>query len=72
MRVSRTIIEQSREVWLAADSSKFQRQAMVELAHISEIDRFFTDAHPQEPLAQVLADAGVRCEVAADPAPQNA
>ena len=40
VRVSRTIIEQSREVWLAADSSKFKRQAMVELAHISEIDRF--------------------------------
>ena len=38
---------------------------MVELAHISEIDRFFTDAHPQEPLAQALLDAGVRCEVAA-------
>ena len=47
VRVSRTIIEQSREVWLAADSSKFKRQAMVELAHISEIDRFFTDAHPR-------------------------
>ena len=38
-----------------------------ELAHISQIDRFFTDAHPQEPLAQVLLDAGVRCEVAAAP-----
>ncbi|WP_244169097.1 DeoR/GlpR family DNA-binding transcription regulator [Achromobacter insolitus] len=49
------------------DSSKFKRQAMVELAHISQIDRFFTDAHPQEPLAQVLLDAGVRCDVAAAP-----
>src|SRR3546814_8867859 len=48
VRVARSIIEQSREVWLAADSSKFQRQAMVELAHISQIDRFFTDAYPQE------------------------
>ena len=67
VRVARTIIEQSREVWLAADSSKFKRQAMVELAHISQIDRFFTDAHPQEPLAQVLLDAGVRCDVAAAP-----
>lgn len=67
VRVARTIIEQSREVWLAADSSKFKRQAMVELAHISQIDRFFTDAHPQEPLAQVLLDSGVRCDVAAAP-----
>ncbi|WP_179280589.1 DeoR/GlpR family DNA-binding transcription regulator [Bordetella genomosp. 1] len=64
VRVARTIIEQSREVWLAADSSKFQRQAMVELAHISEIDRFFTDARPHAQLAQALGDAGVRCDVA--------
>lgn len=68
VRVARAIIEQSREVWLAADSSKLNRQAMVELAHISRIDRFFTDIPPQEPLAQVLQDAGVRCEVALDPA----
>ncbi|MFJ1298719.1 DeoR/GlpR family DNA-binding transcription regulator [Pseudomonadota bacterium AL_CKDN230030165-1A_HGKHYDSX7] len=63
VRVARSIIEQSREVWLAADSSKFQRQAMVELAHISEIDRFFTDARPHAQLAQALSEAGVRCEI---------
>ncbi|ANY16392.1 DeoR/GlpR family DNA-binding transcription regulator [Bordetella pseudohinzii] len=66
VRVARTIIEQSREVWLAADSSKFQRQAMVELAPISRITRFFTDTEPQAPLAQILRDAGVRCDVATD------
>jgi DeoR family glycerol-3-phosphate regulon repressor len=64
VRVAQAIIEHSREVWLAADSSKFKRQAMVELAHISQIDRFFTDAPPQPPLARVLVEAGVRCEVA--------
>ncbi|CAM4236437.1 DeoR family transcriptional regulator [Bordetella muralis] len=64
VRVARSIIDQSREVWLAADSSKFQRQAMVELAHISQIDRFFTDAYPQPPLAQVLQESGVRCVIA--------
>jgi DeoR family glycerol-3-phosphate regulon repressor len=69
VRVARAIIEHSREVWLAADSSKFNRQAMVELAHISQMDRFFTDAAPPPPLAQVLVDANVRCEVAA-PLPQ--
>lgn len=67
VRVARAIIEQSRQVWLAADSSKFERQAMVELAHLSQIDRFFTDAYPQKPLAQALLDADVRCEVAAAP-----
>ncbi|WP_459614482.1 DeoR/GlpR family DNA-binding transcription regulator [Bordetella sp. 2513F-2] len=65
VRVSRAIIEQSREVWLAADSSKFLRQAMVELAHISRIHRLFTEAPPPAPLAHVFREAGVRCEIAA-------
>jgi DeoR family glycerol-3-phosphate regulon repressor len=67
VRVARAIIEQSREVWLAADGSKYRRQAMVELAHISRIQRFFTDQAPPAPLARALRQAGVRCDVA--PAP---
>ena len=44
VKVARAIIEHSREVWLAADHSKFGRPAMVELARLDEIDRLFTDA----------------------------
>lgn len=44
VKVAQTIIQQSREVWLAADHSKFDRQAMVELAKLNQIDRLFTDA----------------------------
>ena len=36
------------EVWLAADHSKFNRPAMVELATLSQIDRLFTDKPPPE------------------------
>lgn len=64
VKVSRAIIEHAREVWLAADHSKFNRPAMVELAHISELDMIFTDAPPPEPYPQLLAEAGVQCEVA--------
>ncbi len=64
VEVSRTIIEQSREVWLAADYSKFNRPAMVELAALNQIDRLFTDAAPPEPFPALLAEAGVRCDVA--------
>ena len=64
VEVSRAIIEHSREVWLAADRSKFNRPAMVELAHLSRLDRLFTDAAPPEPFPALLADAGVRCDVA--------
>ncbi|MBO1248221.1 DeoR family transcriptional regulator, partial [Bordetella holmesii] len=46
VRVARTNIDESREVWLAADSSKFQRQAMVELAPIARISRFFHRRRP--------------------------
>jgi DeoR family transcriptional regulator, glycerol-3-phosphate regulon repressor len=62
--VARAIIGQSREVWLAADSGKFERQAMVEVAHVSRIDRLFTDLPPPPTIASILSDAGVRCEIA--------
>ncbi|MDW3681129.1 DeoR/GlpR family DNA-binding transcription regulator [Cupriavidus sp. CV2] len=64
VKVARTIIEHSREVWLAADASKFNRQAMVELAHVSEIDRLFTDQPLKPPFESMLEESGVRCVVA--------
>jgi DeoR family transcriptional regulator, glycerol-3-phosphate regulon repressor len=65
VKVSRAIIEHSREVWLATDVSKFNRPAMVELGHVRELDMLFTDSTPPEPFPALLADAGVSCEVAA-------
>ena len=64
VEVSRAIIEHSREVWLATDHSKFNRPAMVELATLSRLDRLFTDSGPPEPFPALLAEAGVRCDVA--------
>jgi DeoR/GlpR family transcriptional regulator of sugar metabolism len=64
VKVAQTIIQQSREVWLAADHSKFHRQAMVELASLRQIDRLFTDAPPPSPFDRLLADAEVQCVVA--------
>ena len=64
VKVAQTIIQQSREVWLAADHSKFHRQAMVELASLRQIDRLFTDAPPPSPFNRLLADAEVQCVVA--------
>lgn len=66
VKVSQTIISHAREVWLAADFSKFNRPAMVEVATLSQIDRLFTDAPPPEPFPALLAEAQVRYEVAAD------
>jgi DeoR family glycerol-3-phosphate regulon repressor len=64
VKVAQTIIDHAREVWLAADSSKFNRPAMVELATLSQIDRLFTDQPPPEPFPALLAEAGVSCIVA--------
>jgi len=63
VKVSQTIISHAREVWLAADSSKFNRPAMVEVGHLNQIDRLFTDTPPPEPFPALLAEAQVRFEV---------
>ncbi len=66
VKVARAIMEHSREVWLAADASKFGRQAMVELAPVSRIDRLFTDEPLRAPFDAMLADSGVGCVVAGE------
>lgn len=61
VKVARAIIERSRQVWLAADHSKFNRPAMVELARLDQIDKLFTDLPPPPPYQALLAEAGVAC-----------
>ncbi|MBS0468154.1 MAG: DeoR/GlpR transcriptional regulator [Proteobacteria bacterium] len=64
VKVAQTIIEHAREVWLAADQSKFNRPAMVQLATLAQIDRLFTDAAPPEPFPALLQEAQVQCTIA--------
>ena len=66
VKVSQTIISHAREVWLAADASKFNRAAMVEVARLSRIDRVFSDAIPPEPFMDLMAEAEVRFTLAGD------
>jgi DeoR family glycerol-3-phosphate regulon repressor len=54
VRVAQAIIANSRHVILAADQSKFGRNAMVRLGNISQADHFFTDATPPEEIQQIL------------------
>jgi DeoR family glycerol-3-phosphate regulon repressor len=68
VRVAQAIIEQAREVWLVADHSKFARGAMVRLGHLSQVDKFFTDAPVPAPVHKVLEAAHVELMVA-EPAP---
>jgi len=64
VKVARAILEHSREVWLAADHSKFNRPAMVELGRIDQIDMLFTDLAPPAEFAERLEQAGVELVVA--------
>jgi len=62
--VARAILEHSREVWLAADHSKFNRPAMVEVSRLDNLDQLYTDAPPPDPFPRLLTEAGVQCIVA--------
>ncbi len=59
VKVARAILAHSREVWVAADRSKFNRPAMVEMARFDRIGRLFTDGPPPEPFPALLSQAGV-------------
>ena len=59
VKVTRAIIERSREVWLAADHSKFNRPAMVEVGRLDQVDTLFTDSLPPDPFEALLAEASV-------------
>ncbi len=65
VKVAQTIVEHAREVWLAADHSKFNRPAMVRLATLDQIDRLFTDAPPPAPFPALLESADVELVLAA-------
>ena len=64
VKVTEAAINHSRQVWVVADASKFERGAMVEVTHVSKIDALFTDAPPPGPFATLMAEAGVTVEIA--------
>ncbi|MDH4051429.1 MAG: DeoR family transcriptional regulator [Rubrivivax sp.] len=68
VKVAQAIIEQSRQVWLVADHTKFNRPAMVELGRLEQLDAMFTDLAPPVPFDTLLAQSQVRC-VVAEPSP---
>lgn len=64
VRVTQAIIEQSREVWLVADHTKFGRHALVRLGNIALIDKFFTDVPVPPAALEAFERAGVEVLVA--------
>jgi DeoR family glycerol-3-phosphate regulon repressor len=64
VKVTEAAIAHSRQVWVVADASKFERRAMVEVAHVSKIDSLFTDAPPPADFNLLLEQAGVTVQIA--------
>jgi DeoR family glycerol-3-phosphate regulon repressor len=60
VRAARAIIDNSRKVFLAADHTKFGRNAMVRLGSIVEIDALFTDRQPPSALVEIMTEAEVQ------------
>lgn len=65
VRVAQTIIQHSRQIYLAADASKVGRKALVRLGSFADIDAWFTDAPPPPRLQSELAQLGTQVHVAA-------
>ncbi len=65
--VGQTIISNSRKVYLAADHTKFGREAMVRLCNLRDIDALFTDQIPAKDICRMLSEAHVPLHVASPP-----
>ena len=63
VRTKRAIIENSRNVMLVVDNSKFGRNAMVNLGSISLVDVVYTDALPPPDIMQVITDNNIQLEL---------
>ncbi|RMD61993.1 MAG: DeoR/GlpR transcriptional regulator [Alphaproteobacteria bacterium] len=64
VRVAQAIIANSRQVFLAADHTKFGRSAMVRLGHISQINALFTDRPPPPAFRDMLNAAEIEVHTA--------
>ena len=62
--VARTIIECSRVVFLATDSSKFGRPAMVRVGGLSNVKAIFTDGPLEEKWRQLVESSGTELFIA--------
>ncbi|MGE8359543.1 DeoR/GlpR family DNA-binding transcription regulator [Pseudomonas sp.] len=63
VRVSQAIIDNARQVFLAADSSKFGRNAVVRLGSITLVDHVFTDAAPSPAIARLLVEHKIHLDL---------
>jgi len=60
---ARSIMDNSRNIFLVTDHTKFGRNAMVRLGNISEVNAMFTDELPPAELIETIRHNGVKLHV---------
>ncbi|TNH71512.1 DeoR/GlpR family transcriptional regulator [Aeromonas hydrophila] len=63
VKIAQAIIAHSRQVFLAADHTKFGRNAMVNLGNLSQIHSLFTDQEPPEKLMRLMSQHQIECHI---------
>ena len=71
VQVARAIMENSRQVFLAADHTKFRRNAMARLTTIDHVDAFFTDRSPPQSIIDLLSVAEKALHIVGDHIPKR-
>lgn len=56
----RAIIDNSRQVLLVSDHSKYQRNAMVNLGSIKQVNAFFTDKTPPKSILEMIHQQNIK------------
>ncbi|SHL43654.1 transcriptional regulator, DeoR family [Halomonas cupida] len=64
VRVAQAIIGNSRQVFLAADHSKFHRNPVVRQGNVSQLHALFTDREPPTSITRLLREHDVRLHIA--------
>ncbi len=64
VRIARAIMGNSRQVFLVADHSKFNRSAMVRIGNLKEVDALFTDRTPPAKFLDIIKHGEVSLHVA--------
>ncbi len=59
VKVSQAILEHTQHVILAADYSKFERRAMVEQGHISQVDCLVCDKTPPASISKIIKENNI-------------
>ncbi|MCP5161576.1 MAG: DeoR/GlpR family transcriptional regulator [Hahellaceae bacterium] len=63
VRVAQAIIDSSRQIYLAADHSKFGRNAMIRLGNIRQASHLFTSKRPPESIINILNEHGLKLTI---------